>query len=86
MTPAQTQQLIAVARQALALLDPDWKAAKALRLALITCQIPATSTPIDLEPSMVACVCGHDADSHHYDERDNLLQCAECECHHFIAR
>jgi hypothetical protein len=86
MTPAQSQQLIGVARQALALLDPDWKAAKALKLALIACQTPATGTLIDLEPSMRACVCGHDADSHHYDEHDNLLQCAECECNHFRAR
>ena len=86
MTPAQLNQLVAVARQALALLDPDWQAAKALKLALIACQTPTTATPVDLEPSMLLCVCGHEADAHQIGPDDELLRCAMCECDHFKPR
>lgn len=76
-------QLIAIARQALALLDPDWQAAKALKLALIASHTPATAALVDLEPSMLLCVCGHEADAHQIGPDDVLLRCADCECGRF---
>ena len=83
MKSAQCKQLIKAATQALALLDPDWDAAKQLKMALIAVSVYANSTPIELEPSMTICSCGHEADSHMIGVDDALLHCSECDCDHF---
>jgi hypothetical protein len=86
MKPAQCKQVIETAKRALPLLDPDWDVAKQLRMALIAVSIPAKGTPIELEPSMTVCACGHQADSHMIGLHDELLHCSDCDCNHFCLR
>jgi hypothetical protein len=86
MNSPQCKQLIKAATQALALLNPDWDVARQLKMALIAASVPSNSTPIDLEPSMTVCVCGHEADSHMIGVNDELLHCSDCDCDHFRSR
>ena len=76
MDVGSEKRLVAAAKQAMVLLNPEWPAYAALKGALEAAQKPV---------AVGHCACGHLPDKHQTDALENLLKCkaSRCKCDHF---